>query len=56
MVAQDWLRRAAADAPARSALTAGLLIAIERDEAARARGQWEAAWDRLDRKKLRDWF
>jgi CHAD domain-containing protein len=56
VVAQDWLRRAAADAPGRAALTAGLLIAVERDAAARARTEWEAAWDRLDRKKLRDWF
>ena len=56
VVAQDWLRRAAADAPGRAAMTAGLLIAVERDAAARARTEWEAAWDRLDRKKLRDWF
>jgi CHAD domain-containing protein len=56
VVAQDWLRGAAAGAPGRSALTAGLLIGVERDEAARARREWEAAWARLDRKKLRDWF
>lgn len=56
VVAQDWLRVAAADAPSRSALAAGLLIAAERDAATRARGRWVAAWDRMDRKKLRAWF
>jgi CHAD domain-containing protein len=56
VVAQAWLREAAASAPGRSALTAGLLIAAERDEAARARAQWETAWARLDSKKLRAWL
>jgi CHAD domain-containing protein len=56
VVAQDWLRNAAADAPARSALAAGLMIAAERDAATRARGEWQAAWDRMNRKKLRAWL
>jgi CHAD domain-containing protein len=56
VVAQDWLRRAAVDAPPRSALTAGLLIAAERDAATRAREEWKSAWANIDRKKLRSWF
>jgi CHAD domain-containing protein len=56
VVAQAWLRQAAAEAPGPAALAAGLLIAAERDAAARARAQWEAAWERLDRKKLRSWL
>jgi CHAD domain-containing protein len=56
VVAQDWLRKAAERAPARGALAAGLLIAVERDTAARTRAGWEAAWANLDRKKLRAWL
>jgi CHAD domain-containing protein len=56
VVAQDWLREAAANAPGRSALVAGLLIAAEREEAERSRAQWETAWEGLDRAKLREWF
>jgi CHAD domain-containing protein len=56
VVAQEWLRNAAADAPGRSALAAGLLIAAEREAAADSRAEWQAAWDRADRKKLRAWL
>jgi hypothetical protein len=56
VVAQEWLRRAAADAPGRSALAAGLLVAAERDAASRGRTEWQAVWDRLDRKPLRAWL
>ena len=56
VVAQAWLREAAANAPGRSALAAGLLIAAERQEADRAKAQWEASWAYLDSKKLRAWF
>jgi CHAD domain-containing protein len=56
VVAQEWLRDAAANAPGRSALAAGLLIAAEREDAERSRAQWEGAWARLDGAKLRDWF
>jgi CHAD domain-containing protein len=56
VVAQAWLRGAAANAPGRSALAAGLLIAAEHEEADRAKAQWDAAWARLDSKKLRAWF
>jgi hypothetical protein len=37
-------------------MAAGQLIAVEREVAARRRGEWEAAWVALDRKKLRSWF
>jgi CHAD domain-containing protein len=56
VVAQEWLRGAAADAPPASALAAGQLIAAERALADRTRAQWQAAWRNLDRKKLRAWM
>jgi CHAD domain-containing protein len=56
VVAQAWLREAAAKAPGPSALAAGLLIAAERQKADDARLRWSAAWARLDSKKLRAWF
>jgi CHAD domain-containing protein len=55
VVAQAWLRDAAA-AQSGSALAAGQLIAAEQAAAERARARWEAAWRRLDRKKLRAWL
>ena len=56
VVAQEWLRQAAAEAPGRSALAAGLLVAAERDAATRGRTEWQAVWERLDRKRLRAWL
>jgi CHAD domain-containing protein len=56
VVAQEWLRKAAAEAPGPTALAAGLLVAAERDAAARSRAEWETAWHRLDRRKLRAWL
>jgi CHAD domain-containing protein len=58
VVAQEWLRRAATarGAPGPSAMAAGVLIAAEREVAARRRADWEAAWAAADRKKLRSWF
>lgn len=56
VVAQAWLRKAAKDAPGPSGLAAGLLIAAEHEAAASARARWQAAWERLDRKQLRDWL
>ena len=56
VVAQEWLRTAAVEATGRGALAAGLLIAAERERAAHARTEWEAAWGRMDRKKLRAWL
>ncbi|HZD37640.1 MAG TPA: CYTH and CHAD domain-containing protein [Actinomycetes bacterium] len=56
VVAQEWLRKAAAEAPSDAAMAAGLLIAMERDAATRSRAAWQTAWANLDRKKLRTWF
>jgi CHAD domain-containing protein len=56
VVAQAWLREAAAKAPGPSALAAGLLIAAEQQKADDARARWWAAWARVDSKKLRAWF
>ncbi len=56
VIAQAWLRDAAGAAGSGAGLAAGQLIAAERAVADRARSQWHAAWERLDRKKLRAWF
>jgi CHAD domain-containing protein len=56
IVAEEWLRAVAASAPAAQALAAGQVIGREREEAARCRAAWPAAWKRLDRKKLRAWL
>jgi len=55
-VAEDWLRRAARDAPAPQALVAGELISVQRAEAAASREAWPAAWAQVNRKKLRAWL
>jgi len=55
VVAEAWLRDAAIEVPeARVAI--GGLIAIEREERARLRAGWDAAWHRASRKKARAWF
>jgi CHAD domain-containing protein len=56
VVAQEWLRRGAAGAGGKDALAAGQLVAAERDATERARAQWPATWERLDRRKLRGWL
>ena len=55
-VAEEWLRQAAKDAPAPQALVAGELISIQRGEAEANREAWPAAWNQVDRKKLRAWL
>lgn len=55
-VARDWLRAAAADAPADVALVAGQLIAVEQSEADRRRQAWEAAWRQADKGRNRAWL
>ncbi|HZU74277.1 MAG TPA: CYTH and CHAD domain-containing protein [Acidimicrobiales bacterium] len=52
VVAEDWLRDAAAEAPL--ALVAGQLIAAERGEAAAARGKWRASWHKVETRA--DWL
>ena len=54
VTAQGWLR--SAKVSGRRAFVAGELIALERIAAADARREWLAAWESLDRKKLRDWM
>ncbi len=56
VVAEAWLREAAASTPAPEALAAGELISIQRAERAASRDAWPAAWKRVDRKKLRSWL
>lgn len=56
VVAAEWLRRAALDAPGDQAFAAGLLAAAEHDAAQRARDAWRATWKRVDRKRVRGWL
>ncbi|HEX9260572.1 MAG TPA: CHAD domain-containing protein, partial [Acidimicrobiales bacterium] len=57
VVAEDWLRReVAAGASRQQALAAGLLIMVQRDEAARRRDEWGAVWTRCSRKKVTGWL
>jgi CHAD domain-containing protein len=53
--AAAWLRDQAAGTSARVAFTAGELGGIEARIQRRARRRWPAAWDRLDRAKVRFW-
>jgi len=56
IVAEEWLRAAAAGGPANVGLAAGQLIAIERGEAAASRARWTKAWAAASSKKLRTWL
>ena len=56
VVAEEWLRKAAADVPSSVALVAGQLVAIERERASEARGAWASAWRHARRGKLRAWL
>jgi CHAD domain-containing protein len=56
VVAEAWLREAAAGAGARTAFVAGELAAREQRAAARARRAWPAAWKALSRKRVRFWL
>ncbi|MBA2497200.1 MAG: CYTH and CHAD domain-containing protein [Acidimicrobiia bacterium] len=55
-VAEEWLRARAARASRVQAFALGQLVAHQRHEAARLRGEWRAAWDAVDRKKLLRWM
>lgn len=55
VVAQRWLRHAAASAPS-CRLVAGELIAHQRAERARLRRAWSAAWKTASAKRLRTWL
>ena len=57
VVAEAWLRRAVAggaDGP--ESFTAGLLVTMEREQAARYRRRWRAAWKQASRRKLTSWL
>ena len=56
IVAEEWLRAASADASAPLAVTAGQLIARQRQDAEHCRVVWWDAWKPLRRKKLRAWL
>jgi len=53
VTAQRWLRDAG---HGRRAFVAGELCAMERDAAARDRGEWPKVWKKLARKRLRRWM
>jgi CHAD domain-containing protein len=53
VTAQRWLREAG-QGP--RAFVAGELSALERNAAARDRGQWPKIWKKVDRKALRKWM
>lgn len=55
-VAEGWLREAALTADAATALAAGELIAIQRQEAADLEQQWPDMWTKASQKKLRRWL
>jgi CHAD domain-containing protein len=55
-VAEQWLRTAARSSSPSAALTAGQLMAIERDDAARLRAEWPAVWNRSRKGSLRKWL
>lgn len=55
VVAEGWLRQAAASARRSEAFAAGQLAAIERARAAAARERWREAWASASRKRLRFW-
>jgi CHAD domain-containing protein len=56
VVAEEWLRQAAAGQDPDAVLVAGQLIALERLAMAAARGRWRAAWTAASRKRLRAWL
>jgi len=51
VVAEEWLRRTAADSTAAEALAAGELIAVQRVEEAACRAGWPAVWKKVAKKK-----
>lgn len=55
VVAEEWLRRAAAEEPG-LAVVAGQLIARELDRRASARRRWRTAWRAASAKRLRRWL
>ncbi len=57
VVAGEWLRRVASQAPnGEQAFAAGLLAAREHEEVLRTRDAWRAVWNEVDRKRIRGWL
>ena len=57
VVAEAWLRRAVTEgAGGPESFAAGLLVTMEREQAARYRKRWRSAWDDASRKKLTSWL
>ncbi|HZQ86126.1 MAG TPA: CHAD domain-containing protein [Acidimicrobiales bacterium] len=56
VVAEAWLREAAAGAPTAQALAAGELIAVQRADAEACRRAWGQAWDKASRRRGRGWL
>ena len=56
VVAEAWLRSAAAGAPRPVVLAAGQLVAMERADAERARGSWRDAWRAVRKPSVRSWL
>jgi CHAD domain-containing protein len=55
-VAEAWLTDAARGATRAQAFALGQLVAGQRHEAARLRGEWRAAWKAADEAKLTRWM
>ncbi len=55
-VAEAWLTEATRAATRGQAFALGQLVAHQRHEADRLRGEWRAAWEAVDRKKLTAWM
>ena len=57
VVAEAWLRRAVAEgAGGPESFAAGLLVTMEREQAARYRKRWRSAWTDASGKKLTAWL
>jgi CHAD domain-containing protein len=55
-VAEGWLRETAATVDAATALAAGELIAVQRQDAADLEQRWPKTWKKASRKTLRRWL
>jgi CHAD domain-containing protein len=56
IVAEQWIRNAVAGGTAEQGVAAGLLVGLDRAEAADRRAEWPAAWAALGDKRLRAWM
>ena len=56
VVAEQWLRSEAAELHGSDAVAAGVLVAAQRADAARLRGEWRSAWKEASRRKVAGWL